>query len=411
MKWNRRQFLKVIGAASGLLPGLKWVGPVRAAAGSRRILVIVELNGGNDGLNTVVPYVDGHYFDARPNLSLDPATLHPLSGELALHGSLEAWLSAWEAGSLAVALGVGYPEPDLSHFRSTDIWRGGDTGSVIRSGWLGRYLELRHGNANHDPSPHPYAIEVRDAVSLVTRGEDREMGVSMRDPEFTAQLTRSVIRLTEVLPDTDTPGGDELAYVQALDSQAAAYADAVYEAWSGTGNQATYPETGLARDLSTVARMIGGGLLTEAYVVGFGSFDTHVNQLGIHASLLAQLAESVSAFLEDLRLLGVEDEVIVMTMSEFGRRLQDNGSGTDHGTAAPLFVAGAPVHGGLVGDMPDLTDLDEAGNLRFTTDYRRVYAGILTEWFGMTSAESDQILNGPFEPLALVGEPHFGNGL
>lgn len=401
-KLNRRNFLKLIGAGAALLPGLKGLS-LSAKTGRRRILVIVELNGGNDGLNTVVPYTDGTYFDARPNLALEPADVIPLSDSLALHPSLQSFQPLWDAGSMNIALGLGYPEPDLSHFRSTDIWRGADTASVIHSGWLGRYLEYRYGLDQFNPSPHPYAVEVRDFSTLLIQGTEQRMGMTVRDPENAFELTNSVVRMTRTggLPSA---GLDELTYVQAVDEQAAAYTEAIYDAYMSVGNLATYPETTLGSDLAAVARMIAGGMETTVYTAELGSFDTHVNQGGEHDGLLQVFSDATAAFLEDLNLLGVSDEVLVMTMSEFGRRLQDNGTGTDHGTAAPQFLLGDAVSGGFSGEMSSLTRLDENGNLVYTTDFRSVYATILSRWFGMDPAETEMLLKGDFSPInGLIG--------
>ena len=394
---TRRNFLKLVGAGAALLPGLKGV-PVHARTGGRRILVIVELNGGNDGLNTLVPYTNGTYFDARPNLALDPASILPFSDTLGLHPSLGALQGSWDQGNMNVVSGLGYPDPDLSHFRSTDIWRGADTAAVIHSGWLGRYLEYRYGTDAFNPSPHPYAIELRDFSTLLTRGDEQNMGMTVRDPENAYQLTSSVIRMTRTagLP---APGVTELTYVQAVDAQAAAYTEAIYQVYMSVLNQVAYPETSLASDLAAVARMIAGGMETTVYAVELASFDTHVNQATDHAVLLETVAGAIEAFLNDLKLLGVSDEVLVMTMSEFGRRLEDNGSGTDHGTAAPQFMFGDMVSGGFSGEMSDLSRLDASGNLVHTTDFRSLYATVLRSWFGLDEGETSAILKGAFPVL------------
>lgn len=395
---SRRSFLKLVGAGAALLPGLKGL-PVLAQTGGRRILVVLELNGGNDGLNTVVPYTNGAYFDARPNLALDPASVLPVSDALALHPSLGGLQPYWDAGSMNIVNGLGYPEPDLSHFRSTDIWRGGDTASTIYSGWLGRYLEFRYGNPVADPSPHPYAVELRNFSTLLTRGDEQNMGMTVRDPENAYQLTSSIIRMTRTA-GIPCQGVDELAYVQAVDAQAAAYTEAIYQVYMSVNNQLTYPETSLASDLAAVARLIAGGLETTVYAVELASFDTHVNQAGTHATLLETVAQAVRAFLDDLTLLGVSDEVLVMTMSEFGRRLEDNGTGTDHGTAAPQFLLGDAVSGGIFGELSDLSQLDASGNLIHSTDFRSLYATILRSWLGLDEGETEVILKGSYPVLS-----------
>ena len=224
------------------------------------------------------------------------------------------------------------------------------------------------------------------------------MGMTVRDPENAYQLTSSVIRMTRTagLP---APGVTELTYVQAVDAQAAAYTEAIYQVYMSVLNQVAYPETSLASDLAAVARMIAGGMETTVYAVELASFDTHVNQATDHAVLLETVAGAIEAFLNDLKLLGVSDEVLVMTMSEFGRRLEDNGSGTDHGTAAPQFMFGDMVSGGFSGEMSDLSRLDASGNLVHTTDFRSLYATVLRSWFGLDEGETSAILKGAFPVL------------
>ncbi|MBN2431714.1 MAG: DUF1501 domain-containing protein [Acidobacteria bacterium] len=400
MKLDRRWFLKLSGMATlsgGCRPA--WGSPPPAAAPSP-VLVILEMLGGNDGLNTVIPYSEATYYDQRPTVAVAEDEVRPLDDRLGLHPGLVAWEPLWSGSEMAVVLGVGYPDPDLSHFRSTDIWRGGSTAPVIATGWLGRYLETLYPDYPDVRPEAPLAIEVKSADTLLLRGQNQGMGMAVNDPEALYQLTSGWLTVHQT-PAPAGRAGDELVFVRSLAETSSVYAEKIYSAFTAAVNAVSYPATPLATELSMVARLIAGGLATPVYSVLLSGFDTHVEQSQVHPGLLRTVAGAVAAFLADLDALGIADQVVLMTMSEFGRRVRDNGSGTDHGTAAPLFLFGRNVRGGFCGAQPDLRDLDDAGNMIHVVDFRQVYASVLQQWFGATPALAAEILAGDFPPLPL----------
>jgi len=401
MKVDRRWFLKLSGMATlagGWRPA--WAAPAPGTASSP-VLVVLEMLGGNDGLNTVIPYTEAAYYDQRPTVAVPEDDVRPLDNRLGLHPGLAAWEPLWAASDMAVVLGVGYPDPDLSHFRSTDIWRGGSTAPVIATGWLGRHLEALYPDYPDVRPEAPLAIEVKSADTLLLRGRDQGMGMAVNDPAALYELTSGWLTVHQTPPPAGR-AGDELVFVRSLAETSSVYAERIYSAFAATANAVAYPATPLATDLAMVARLIAGGLATPVYSVLLGGFDTHVEQAQVHPALLRTVADAVAAFQADLDALGMAGQVVLMTMSEFGRRVRDNGSGTDHGTAAPLFLFGRNVRGGFYGHQPDLRELDDAGNMIHAVDFRQVYASVLQQWFGASSALAADILDGEFPTLPLL---------
>jgi uncharacterized protein (DUF1501 family) len=371
----------------------------RAAAPDRdgRVLVVVQLDGGNDGINTVVPFADEGYAKHRKALRLPADRLLKIDAETGLHPALRGAADLLESGRLAIVQGVGYPNPSRSHFKSMAIWHSADLGlargegadpdSRAVFGWLGQVLDGRLRPA--DGAPHaafvgagalPTALRGRRAVaSALTRPEDAILAL----PAAAA----------------GPAGGEDLAaFVRrsTLDAYAMSdrMADILRAADAGTG----YPATGLAGRLRTVARLLKGGFGTRVYYVTQPGYDTHYAQLPFHADLLAELGGALKAFLDDLAAAGLADRVAVLCFSEFGRRAAENGSqGTDHGTAGPVLLAGPGVRPGLVGAAPRLTDLDD-GDLKMGLDFRRVYATVLADWLGLPARDA---LGGAFERLPL----------
>ena len=399
--------------------------PAPATAATSRILVVVQLAGGNDGLNTVVPFADDAYHRARGSIALPAPSVLKLNDSTALAPSLAGLRKLYDQGELAIVQGVGYPNPNRSHFRSTEIWQcATDADKVSKTGWLGRYFDNACSGA---PNP-TIGVSLSDQAPQSFRASQHP-GIALSSPELYRWVHGQDSALEEAFSALNSPddgeammaggsidmlaggksgGGDSespLAFLERTALNAQVSSEKVRSVAQKAGApEGKYPAAGrLSQSLRLVAQMIAGGLPARVYYVSHGGFDTHNNQggeRGTHQNLLRQLDESLSAFVADLKSKGLYDQVAVMTFSEFGRRVRENGSGgTDHGTAAPLFVLGGGVHGGLHGQAPSLADLDH-GDLRHTVDFRSVYASLLQGWLGTPPAP---ILGRDFPTLKLVG--------
>lgn len=359
-----------------------------------RILVVVQLAGGNDGLNTVVPFGDPAYYRARPGIAIPEREALRLARKgqgdgLGLHPRLGGLKELYDEGLLTVVQGVGYPNPNRSHFKSMDIWHTADTNGT-GDGWLGRYFDSQcagapggGGCSGHDGiaigRDAPLAMQGRSfkPVAFETPDLFTWTGEAAGDAEARAYaaLTRG-----GVSPGADPASNEAFLTRTALDAQIAS--ERIRNAVAGRP-LAEYPRNRLAQQLAMVAAMIRAGLETRVYYVTLGGFDTHAGQGGVngtHANLMNQFASSLRAFQRDLAASSLDDRVLTMSFSEFGRRVGQNGSGgTDHGTAAPMFLMGKMTRPGVVGDHPSLTDLDQ-GDLKYSLDFRSIYAGILDQW-------------------------------
>ena len=381
-------------------------------AESDRILLLVQLCGGNDGLNTIIPVEDARYYQARLRLAIPKHLGLPLTDTLRLHPSFEALTGMYGDGQMAIVQGVGYAAPDLSHFRSTDIWVSASDSHVYwNTGWTGRYLEQAVPTFEEEPPDFPLAVQLGGLSSMLFQGNTRNMGMSLTNPELFERLAREGT-FYDVQDVPSTPYGGEIAFMRTVANDAYRYAQAIQEAANAGRNDVEYPdmyENYLAHNMSIVARLIKGNLGARVYHVGIGGFDTHAEQggrSGWHATLLRHLAQAVTSFTQDLAAEGMADRVLIMTFSEFGRRVEENGSeGTDHGTAAPLFLFGPGVNGGLFGDTPSLTDLDADENMKHGIDFRAVYATVLQHWFGFSAATSEAVLGHAYDLLAVIAEP------
>ena len=386
------------------------------------ILVVLQMAGGNDGLNMVVPFADDAYHRARPKLALPADKILRLNSYAGLNPKLAGLKSLFDDGHLAVVQGVGYPNPNRSHFRSTEIWQtASDADKTEREGWLGRYFD--NCCAGADPtvgvaigSETPQAFTARTPTGVVfSRSEqfrfksDRERGRPKNDEEsFYRQLLQPNEESALAAPEGGSIGAiagataSDLStadFLQrtALDAQISS--DKILEIARRSKSSVPYPRGQLANSLSLIARMIGGGLTTRVYYASQGGFDTHAGQLGAHDRLMTELNDALAAFVADLKQQGNFERVLLLTFSEFGRRVQENANGgTDHGAAAPMFVLGGKVKPGLSGKHPSLTDLDN-GDLKFNTDFRSVYASALEHWLG---APSTAVLGRKFPLLPIV---------
>ncbi len=391
------------------------------------ILVVLQMAGGNDGLNTVVPFANDDYHRARPKLGLDGKAVLKLNDEVALHGSLTGFKELYDAGNLSIIQGIGYPNPNRSHFRSTEIWQTASDSEKYESyGWLGRYFD--NACAGADPTvgvsigrqmPQAFAAKTPKGVSLENPQSYRFMtsergGRGAASEESYRKLNEADEGMQmEAGADSNSGGsigaihgaqghgGSALDFLERTAMDAQVSSDKIRAVSAKVDNKATYPQSQLANGLKLVARLIGGGLPTRVYYVSQGGYDTHTNQAGAQQRLLKDLGDSVKAFTDDMKAQGNLSRVLVMTFSEFGRRVAENASGgTDHGAAAPMFIIGQKVRAGLLGKYPSLAPGDLVnGDLKYNVDFRSVYAGVLEEWLKTPSAP---ILGKKFEPLACV---------
>ncbi|MBL8810920.1 MAG: DUF1501 domain-containing protein [Planctomycetaceae bacterium] len=399
---SRRSFLRHASAGTAVLTfgGIapKALQAAAMAQKSERILVVIELQGGNDGLNTVVPFADSAYQKLRPKLALKKDDLLTISDGLAFHGSLKGFADLLEAGQLAVIQGVGYENPNRSHFESMDIWHTCQRKEETRTdGWLGRFFEKEAAVAGTDPAAlhlgadkQPFALMSRTVRTPSIRSLEQFRLQGADDADFR--------KAVQELADAKRGGGNDLLdFVQTSTSSAIAASERLSGAASKATTSVVWPTSPLADQLQTVARLIRSGLTTSVYYVTLNGFDTHSQQPDVHAALLRQLSDSVKALLDDVKEQGQSERVAVMCFSEFGRRVEENASdGTDHGTAGPMFIAGAAsqIHSGLIGDHPKLNDLKD-GDLKHHTDFRQVYAAVIEKWFQTPSSE---ILKGTWTP-------------
>ena len=361
------------------------------------ILVVLQLAGGNDGLNTLIPFENDAYFRARPTLAIPKSKSLPLAEGFGLHPKLAGFKSLHDDGSLAVVHGVGYPNPNRSHFRSTEIWQtASDSNKTERYGWLGRYFDSCCEGA--DPAvgvsigspqaPQAFTAEKRRGISLANASQFRFDIEKSAHPEASGEFFRAANEMDDdmegasigMIDGSAETGGDTLDFLQRTALDATASSDKVQEIASKTRAAIAYPPGKLADSLNLVARLIAGGMPTRVYYVSHGGYDTHSGQEGSHTRLMAELDAALSAFTGDLKAQGNFDRVLTMTFSEFGRRVAENASrGTDHGAAAPMFLIGGAIKPGFHGRAPDLGKLHN-GDLIHTVDFRNVYATVLSKW-------------------------------
>jgi uncharacterized protein (DUF1501 family) len=389
---------------------------VAAATETDKVLVVVQLNGGNDGINTVIPRDQySALMNARGNIAIQENLVLPLTTTVGLHPAMTGVQTLYNEGKVTIVQAVSYPNPNLSHFRSTDIWlTGSDSNQVVTTGWMGRYLDEEFpGYPNGYPSavmPDPLAIQIGSVVSAGLHGPGGPMGMAITSTTSFYQLLSGG---TDTAPNT--PAGHELTFIRQVQQQTQVYAQAIRDAAAKANNLSTlYPPAGqnsLADQLKIVAELIAGGLKTRIYMVSIGGFDTHSGQVvsgstntGTHTTLLGRLSTATHAFMDDIRLLGLENRVIGMTFSEFGRRIKSNASlGTDHGTGAPLFLFGKKLLPGIIGNNPVLpANPTNNDNIPMQFDFRMVYASVLKDWFGVSQNILQQILPNHTQTLPLI---------
>jgi len=383
---NRRTFIRAAGAAAAV-SWLPWPAQAASARGERRLLVLVELKGGNDGFNTLVPYTDADYYRLRPSVAIPREQVLSLDTRAGLHPELRPLLTLWQAGELALVQNVGYPKPNLSHFRSIEIWDTASSSSeYLDAGWLTRSFMAA-------PLPPGSAADgvVVGGAELGPLGGAASRAVTLTNPEQFLNQSRFA------MPGNTTAGNPALAHVlrveQAVIGAAARLrADRTFTTAFPTGN--------FGNAVRTAAQVAAANAGIPVIKLALNGFDTHVGQLARQARLLKDLAEGIVALKSALTELGLWDSTLVMTYAEFGRRPQQNQSGgTDHGTASVHMVTGGRVRGGLYGEAPDFTRLDSTGNVQHAVDFRALYATALERWWGMDAAG---VLRGRYAPLELI---------
>jgi uncharacterized protein (DUF1501 family) len=383
-------FAKALAATS--LPGLP-------AGGDDRVLIIVNMQGGNDGLNTVVPHGMQQYYRYRPSIGVTPNEVLSLNAQIGLNPNLKSLKGMYDAGNVAIVQGVGYPKPDHSHFRSTEIWQTAAPDRYESTGWLGRYL---------DSAGLP-STNLFNAVALAQVLPEAMMSRTVDVPSI-AQLqgyqlasdrqAGSRSAFTSLLSDARTPfNSPYLATVAEIEDHAQRGSEELPKLIGGYKTDASYPATPIGRSLALAAQIVGSKIGTRVIYVQHGSFDTHAAQKVTQDRLLRELSDALKAFYDDLAAHGNDKRTLTMTFSEFGRRVAENASrGTDHGEAGPMFLIGGGVKGGIYGDHPSLDDLDN-GDIKFTTDFRSVYATVVEKWFGKPSTG---IIAGTFPTLTMI---------
>lgn len=383
---------------------------------NEHILVIVQLTGGNDGLNSIIPLeYYSNYYGARKNIAVPEKAALPLdkTGKSGMHPALEGLQHLYKEGQLAILHSVGYPHPNLSHFSSTDIWMSAsDSNYIDTTGWAGRYCdEIYPGYPEGYPStnmPDPPAIQVGPVSSLLFRGSNSYSCLNIEVQDNAIQLQQGFRH------KLGGRAGAELNSIREMAEKTGLYSSVVQKAMMRVTQQSTYPDTSLAAQLKVVAALIKGGLKTKLYLVSYDGFDTHAEQVnpgntvtGRHANLLRTTGEAIRAFQQDLAFLKIEERVTGMTFSEFGRRIRSNDSlGTDHGAAAPLFLFGKNIKGGIYGQNPVIpAGVSNEDNIPMQIDFRSVYASLLVDWFKLSPASLKKIM--PAYPGAYTGSLSF----
>ncbi|HMU44759.1 MAG TPA: DUF1501 domain-containing protein [Chitinophagaceae bacterium] len=386
------------------------------------VFVLVQLGGGNDGLNMVIPLdIYGNYYNARTNVAIPQSQVLRLDGtdKSGLHPAMTAMQTMFNDGKMNIVQSVGYENPNFSHFRATDIWNSGDTTENrrdrVKTGWMGRYLESEYpGYPDAFPNqqmPDPLAIQISNVPTLTVQGAIYSMGLSITDPEKVYTFANPF----SDYPLNSPPANKELKFLRVVSEKTKIYSDIIRAAYQRASTMATYPtDNQLAEQLKIVARLIKGGLKTRVYTVTMGGFDTHKRQVnasdtstGFHAKLLKDLSSGISAFQADLELMGLDDRVMGMTFSEFGRRIKSNASlGTDHGAAAPLIMFGKHAKKGILGNSPEIpADIQVVNNIPFQYDFRSIYASVLEQWFCVKQPALDSILLRNYQSLPLITGP------
>jgi uncharacterized protein (DUF1501 family) len=394
---KRKEFLQIgsLATASFMLPKFlkAFEKPMMVPAGNK-VVVVIQFSGGNDGLNTVIPVRNDIYYKERPKLGITKDKALIVTDEVGLNPALEAFKGLYDDGSLSILNSVGYPNPDRSHFRSMDIWHSASASNeYVNTGWLGRYLDAQCKGCDKPTQ----AMELDDVLSLALKGEQSK-GLAFKDPQKLYNTSNG--KYFKDINANHQNGEETIDYLYKTMSETISSADYIYQQSKAHPTNEAYPATNLGKDLKTIASLIFSDINTKVYYVSLGSFDTHVNQEGQQKRLFTELNDAVKAFTNDLKKNNRFNDVLMMTFSEFGRRVTQNASGgTDHGTANNMFfISGGLKQKGVLNVMPDLADLNE-GDLKHKVDFKNVYATVLNKWLG---ADDKMILGNKFEYLNFV---------
>lgn len=364
---NRRNFLSLTGTFTGgllVLPEfLHAYGTSNSILTGEQCVVFIQLNGGNDGLNTFIPYDNDLYYALRPKIALSKNEVVGKYKGMAFHPALKDFANMQQNGHLSVIQNVGYPEPNRSHFRSQEIWQtASDSNKYMNEGWLGRYLDLQC--KEHNPIA---GINLDSIDNLALKGIEPNF-ITVKDPnKFKSNAETETVKLSN---------NPQLDFVRKIANSVSEGATEIQKALVNSKSEISYPKSGLGKNLEWIARLVKGNLNSKVYYTSLNGFDTHDNQLAIHKNKLTELNDAVFSFYSDLKQAKVLQNVTIVVFSEFGRRVKDNGNGTDHGTAAPMFIIGGNNKGQVLGKNPNLSDLDN-GDLKHEIDFRSVYASIL----------------------------------
>ena len=400
MQIKRREFIQVgsLATASFMVPKfLKAFERSAVVPPGNRVVVILQLSGGNDGLNTVIPVRNDIYYRTRPRLGIAKGKALSLTDEIGLHPSLTAFKQVYDDGSLGILNSVGYPNPDRSHFRSMDIWHtASQSNEYWNTGWIGRYLDAQCNGCDKPTQ----ALEIDDVLSLALKG-DEVKGLALKDPKRLYGISNEKY-FKEVLKQHGADQHDEqpVEYLYKTMAETLSSADYIFQQSRLHPSKTEYPSTGLGNSFKTIASLVFSDINTKVYYVSLGSFDTHVNQEMQQQRLFKEMNDAVASFVKDLKANNRFNDVLLFSFSEFGRRVSQNASGgTDHGTANNMFfISGGLKDKGVLNSLPDLSDLDE-GDLKYKIDFKNVYATVLNKWLG---ADAERILGNKYTPLSFL---------
>lgn len=396
---KRKQFIQIgsLATASLMLPKFLKAFEGRALVPlGNKVVVILQLSGGNDGLNTVIPIRNDLYYKARPRLGITKDKALGVTDEVGLHPALTGFKELYDDGSLAILNNVGYPNPDRSHFRSMDIWHTASQSSEYWSnGWVGRYLDAQCKGCDKPTQ----AIEIDDVLSLALKGENIK-GIAVKDPRRLYGTANEKFFRDVLKNHKDESGEQPVDYLYKTMAETLSSADYIFQQSKLHPTNAQYPKTDLGNSLKTIASLIFSEINTKVYYVSLGSFDTHINQDAQQQRLFTEMNDALNVFVKDLKAQHRFEDVMLFTFSEFGRRVEQNASnGTDHGTANNMFlISGGLKQKGILNPMPDLSDLNE-GDLKYNVDFKNVYATVLNKWL---KADDKSILTKQYEHMNFI---------
>ncbi|TPN81352.1 DUF1501 domain-containing protein [Aquimarina algicola] len=404
-EWSRRSFVKALGIVGGGSMALantsltvSQPSLLEAAlnqSDNDRVLVLIRLKGGNDGLNTIIPYYDyDNYARVRETIRIKEDQLFKLNTDFAMPKYANDMQYLWDQGQMKVIHGVGYENSSRSHFTGSDIWATADINDVQETGWAARYFENIYPDYLVTPPDRPAAIQIGNNGNLIFDGTDTNFAFSVSNPDQLAQIAENgVVYDLNGIPDN--AHGRQVQYLKGIANTTIKHSEVINQAYEKTSSSSDYSsDSDIAKQLRVVSRLIRGNLKTKIYLVTIGSFDTHNNQSARHSKLMEELSNALSVFYKELNRDGWGDKVLSMTISEFGRRVEQNGSGgTDHGTAAPVMIFGGELKGdGFVGNHPDLNDLGQGGNLKYNQSFVNIYSTIMKKWLCVPDNLVDRVL-------------------